>query len=239
VDYLANPDKQKYLYFLHGTKDESLETLEDIFNNGLKSYRGNSLNSTMTPLSKELQEVGLTDLIKNYTSQHDFKSTYVIKIPIQYMAQVVHRDGRVDTPLPFWKDSGNRDVHGRKTAVFTPHLIQGVYNENIGFVTNTNYSPIFNPNGLQYSDEQIAHFGAQGWAEWSDYAMTRNKASFDTLLKHDENRGTFDKAIEEYKQIYDEKPTKHFSAEQYRGKISTSRNIRNLMANSDRSDPRD
>lgn len=223
-----NAEQRQYMYLLHGTSDESPETLEDIFNNGLKSYRGNSMYSTMTPIThKQIEEFGLEYIIKNYTSGN-FKTTFLIKVPVSYMATVIHRHGNIDSPLPLWKPTGQKDYYNRDISIFTPHLIQGAYNATTDtFITNTNYSPVFDPSGYQYSDEQIMNLANLGRMDWYNYAKERNKFTFKQLYGIDKQRSTFDNLVRHYEVKLGRKMPTLFDSNNYRMNVAQANSFGN------------
>ena len=224
-----NSEQQQYIYLLHGTSDESPETLEDIFNNGLISYSGNSMYSTMTPIThKQIKEFGLEDIIKNYTIG-EFKTTFLIKVPVNYMASVIHRGGNIYFPLPVWKQEEQKDYYGRDISRFTPHLIQGAYNVTTNtFITNTNYTPAFDPSGYQYSEEQIRNLGNLGKMDWYNYAKERNKFTFKQLYDVDKQRETFDNLVQQYEVKLGRKVPVQFDSTNYRMNLDKASSFGNV-----------
>ena len=195
--------KEDYIYLLHKTIYESTEFIEEIFNNGLKSWYGSSIDSTMWKVDKEtLRETNLEEIIKNYLGDSEnYNSVVVIKIPKEYMADRLHRTGQISTPIPLWKDNGDG------TMYFTPHLIQGIYCKNIGKgITNTNFTPVCNPTGLKYSDEQINNMWALGQIEWVNYANKRKELTYSQLSRFDKERKTWDNIVEDYSDKFGSKP---------------------------------
>lgn len=194
-------EKHDFLYLLHGTINDSPELLEDIFNNGLKSWYQTSLYSTMTPISNEdIENVGLETLMKNYV-KGEFKSVFLIKIPKEYMSQRLHRNGQIDPPVPVWKSNDDG------TTTFTPHLVQGVYNKTTDlFITNPNFSLVFDPSGLKYSEEQINNLWSLNQLEWINFAKERENLTFNQLFQSDRNKETWNNIIHEYCEKFGVKP---------------------------------
>lgn len=186
----------EYAYFLHGTANQSPETLEDIFNNGLilEGDTSLSLHSTLAPISDEdIKKQGLESIMQSYSQLEDFNSVFLIKIPKEYLSCMPHRDGSVDIPMPLWKNTGNG------SSVFCPHLIQGVYNKNINQgITNTNFCPIYNPNGMAYSWEQFNVFASYDRTDLMSEYKQRQLTSFVQQYASDNARGTFNQVVRYY-----------------------------------------
>lgn len=97
--------QEDYIYYLHKTSTDDPDIIEDIFNNGLKSWYGYSMHSILAPIDTEtLQKVGLEQVIMNYLGDsEDYNSVVVVKMPKEYMTSIVHRDGKVNPPFQFGK----------------------------------------------------------------------------------------------------------------------------------------
>lgn len=217
-------NKQQYAYFLHGTHEESEETISNFFNEGLISYRGNDMYSTMAPItSMDFQHDNLEGIIKSYGANHGFESVFLIKIPIEYTATLVHTNhgNTMDFPIPLWIPTSEKDYHGHKISIFCPHLIQGVYNVEKGFITNPNYCPVYNPNGMQYDERQITNLKTEGRFEWAEFASARSKDNIipDYLKEYDENKKTFNSLMESYKKSFEQKGVKIATPQNYIGGI--------------------
>ena len=186
----------EYKYFIHCTEFESGDLIEDVFNSGLKSWYGHSIHSTMQELNDEdINNKKLEEVMKNATGGQ-YKTVFLIKIPKDYMGLVLHHDGHMDPPIPFFKDED-------EYTVFTPHLIQGCYNKTTGlFITNPNYSPIFDPNGLNFSDEQVNNFFALNKIKTVQFSNNRKKLSSEELRKFDIENNTWRKIMSDYGKKY-------------------------------------
>lgn len=212
------------LYYLHGTEDESPETLEDIFNNGLKNYYGTSMHSTMYPISNsnEFSDEDVDEIAKKHCSG-SFKSVFIIKVPRDYSGTVIHRDGFY-VPVPLLKkDTGY-------VTVFTPHLISKVYNKTIdSFISNPNFSPVFDPSGNIYTDEQITAFYGLNQLVWANFARQRKEYNAHELFTMDKANHTFDNLVKGYSNRFNTKPTVSiFNADIY------AQNLNNISQNKNR-----
>ena len=114
--------QEDYIYYLHKTSTDDPAVIEEIFNNGLKSWYDYSMHSTLAPINEEdLQKNGLQQCVMTYLGDsEDYNSVIVVKMPKDYMTAIVHRDGKVNPPVPVWKTNDDG------TTSFTPHLIQGI-----------------------------------------------------------------------------------------------------------------
>lgn len=213
-------NKQQYAYFLHGTHEQSEESISSFFNDGLISYRGNDMYSTMAPITNtDFQNDNLEGIIKNYGVNHGYESVFLIKIPIEYTATLVHvnHGNTMDFPIPLWKPTSEKDYYGRKISIFCPHLIQGVYNVEKGFITNPNYCPVYNPNGMQYDERQITELKNNGRFEWAKFCSERSKDNItpDYLKEFDEEKNTFNALMESYKKKFEQKGVKITTPQNY------------------------
>ena len=195
------------VYFLHKTDDQSIE--KDVFENGLLSWYGYSMHSTMWRIPNDnltLEE--LDAQIKNYADNEN-TTVYCIKIPKKYLCHNIHStsnstSGRFDFPIPFWKDEV---VGGSQVARFTPHLIMGSYNPKTGYKTNKNYSQTFDATGLKYANEQIDIVRASAADEIDmrllDFMTRRSKKSFSELKSFDNSNGIICSKMEKYKNEFE------------------------------------
>lgn len=194
----------EYAYFLHGTANESPEALADFFNNGLilENDISLSLHSTLAPISDEdIETQGLEKIIKDYSNLEDFNSVFIIKIPKEYLSCQPHRDGSCDVPMPLWKNTGDGN------SVFSPNLIQGVYNKTIdGFITNPNFCPIYNPNGMAYSHEQFNVFAGYNRTDLMSEYKQRQLTTFSQQYATDVARGTFNEVMQYYQSKFGQLP---------------------------------
>ena len=182
-----------YLYFLYEFNGKQKDILK-ILDTGLEIGENTILKSfTMTQVSPDQD---LETAIKLSAEKND--AVFVIKIPVKYMALVVHRDGSMDFPIPLLKE-----VHEPPSFTYyilPPNFIQGVYlTEANKSITNPKFSPLFNPNGLQYTREQIDNCLNHGKMEWVNIMRKRKSKPFNVLKINDEKNKTFDDIMQTYK----------------------------------------
>ena len=205
-----------YLYYFHKSPVTDYKDIENIFNEGLKSWHGYSMGSMLWPVSEDvMNSVTLEEAVKSYCG--DDNTCFIIKIPKKYIATYYHRDGTVDCPIPIFKQTDEKIYNDSKTVtILTPHLIRGVYDgQNNTFISNPNYTPIYNPNGLQYADEQIDYFYSANALKWVQYAQDRRKFSYDQLKKIDDQRKTYDAHMQAYANVYPHKTPYLFNGNLY------------------------
>lgn len=137
----------------------------------------------------------------SYSQLEDFNSVFLIKIPKEYLSCMPHRDGSVDVPMPLWKNTGDGN------SIFCPHLIQGVYNKNINQgITNPNFCPIVNPNGMAYSHEQFDVFASYNRSDLMSEYKQRQLTSFSQQYANDVANGTFNQVMQYYQRKFGQLP---------------------------------
>lgn len=202
--------KQKdFNYYLHKTKIIDSNMIEDIFNNGLTSWHGTSIHSTIFPVNNtEIERYGLDNVMKNYLGNgEEYDSVFLFKIPKRYMTDIIHRGGKIDPPVPFLKQ--NDDA----TISIISSVIQGVYCRDLNkSFTNPNFSPVFDPTGLKYSDEQIQNLWSLDLIDWIKFAKSRQNSSYKELCAIDQKTHNWDRVIQFYNLIYGEtiKPNQRY-----------------------------
>lgn len=192
-------EKTDFYYYLHKARITDSNVIEDIFNNGLTSWYGTNMHSTIYPIDdKTIEQCGLDNVMKNYLGNGDeYNSVFLFKIPKKYMADRVHRNGKIDPPVPFLKQ--NEDG----TISIVSSVIQGVYCRDLNkSFTNPNFSPVFDPMGLKYSDEQIRNFWALNLTTWVEFAKSRANSSYNELCTFDKKNHNWDRVIQFYSSIY-------------------------------------
>lgn len=216
----------EYAYYLHGTANESPEVIEDVFNNGLilEGDTALRLHSTLAPISEEAMKTrNLGDIMHEYSQLEDFNSVFLIKIPKEYLSCKPHRDGSVDIPMPLWKniDAGK--------SVLTPHLIQGVYNRHIDRgISNPNFSPLYNPNGMAYSIEQFYSFSSYNRTDLMAEYKQRQFTSFSQQYANDNASGTFNQVIRYYQSKFGQlSQPQLFDSSEYRMLLEQTMNQNN------------
>ena len=201
---MANINSNDYYYYLHKTLISSPETIESLFNEGLKSRYHYSINSTLARVNEEdLKNNGLENEIMGYLGQgNQYNAVVIVKIPKRYFRDVIHRDGKMDPAVPLFREYSEEGWDWN--SLFTPKLIQGVYCRDINkSFTNPNFSPVFDPSGCQYSDEQLDCFWSSNSSDWVNFANARRNSSFEQLYTRDKTSKTWDSLISHYSQLYD------------------------------------
>ena len=210
-----------YIYYLYAVDDDNLKTVEEIFNEGIKkSYSSGrpSFDSNFQRVGKSegvAKDFDLNEAVVNATKNGG--TAFVIKIPEEYIEIKLHKDNTVDIPVPLFS-KGQWDGENKfKCDVFTPHLVQGAYSAKNGSITNPNYSPIYDANGMRYSNEQYQQVRSFAGASKQvnnliNLMEKREKAekdgvSFDEIWKRDMKSGFLNTASEYYANIYPKNET--------------------------------
>lgn len=204
---MANINQNDYNYYLHKTLISTPETIESLFNDGLKSRYNYSLHSTLFPVDKnDLEQRGLEKIITEYLGNGDtYNSVVVVKIPSKYFSNVIHRDGKIDPPVPFFREYTEKDWDWN--ALLSPKLVQGVYCRDINkSFENPNFCPIFYPDGCQFSNEQIQSFESVNAYDWREFALSRRNYSFQQLYTNDKRKNIWNKIVNYYSQLYGIQP---------------------------------
>lgn len=189
----------EYLFYFYGTQSEEPEDLERLFNDGISSWF-NSIGSILNKVdSRKIKREGIDKLLLKFMSDNpEYNTVCIVKIPVDYMALVQHGDGKLNSPIPLFKDNGLQ-MYGVKEYLFTPHLVHGAYSYTTGnYIENPNFCPVFDAKGLKYSSEQIENINFFNKADWSLFASTRSDYSFEKLYSEDEKFPTLDNAMKDY-----------------------------------------
>lgn len=196
----------RFQYFFHGTNNDNVE---NFFNNGLMSSRGNSITSTMYPMENdEIEKLGLRAMEQRYCQQYGFKYCYAIKIPNYYMGWMIHRDNSIEVPIPLWIPTDKISDVNCPVSIFCPHLICGVYrNDTQQVMPNPNYNPKYNPNGMQFAKEQEENMlltSHPDYQQWLNFSRMRNGMKFEELKLKDEKSGFWIPHLERYNSLITE-----------------------------------
>ena len=191
----------EFNYYIHRTP---VADYTQFFNNGLIDYdRTFRIESTMERISdQDIAEGRLQDKMTDLREGDE--NVFLIKIPKAYFPNIVHRDGSMDIPIPFFRDIQTTDEYGRENVypLLIPNLIQGCYNKQKGFITNPNYCPVFDPSGLKFAYEQIQPMRDNGYYKYTEYSK-RNSGSVADLFKFDQSNKTWGSFIEYYSRKFD------------------------------------
>lgn len=190
-------NNDEFMYYFHGTNITDPNLVKEVFNNGLINYRGNDMASTMWPM--KIHEGELGQKMKEYAGTKG-NTVFVIKIPKYYLYPKTLNGELQQAPMPIWKHLSSFGEHG-DVSQLSPELVYGVYfAENDSFIQNPNYSPVHNPNGLQFDVAQIGHLRIYASEDWIRFANSRNNYSYDQLLQSDDKTHMWD----DYVRIYNE-----------------------------------
>ncbi len=196
-------NNDEFSYFFHGTTITNSSLINEIFDNGLLNYRGNDMLSTMWPVKINESELG--SKMKEYAGTKG-NAVFVIKIPKYYLTPRTLNGQLQQIPLPIWKPLSNSGEHG-EISQLSPELIYGVYfTDNDSFIPNPNYSPVHNPTGLQFDNQQIEYLLNDGAMEMYNFAVDRKEKSLEELTQIDDIAHNWDNALAQYSQ--------HFGIEQ-------------------------
>lgn len=195
----------EFSYFFHGTTVNDSKLIDEIFNNGLLNYRGTSMLSTLWPV--KIGEGELAKKAKEYCGTKG-NAVFVIKIPKYYLTPKVV-DGQIkQIPLPIWKKV---DINGEHGDIYqlTPELIYGVYlDDPDSFRFNNNYSPVHNPDGLHYSNEQIDYLLDHDALYMYNLAINRNDKTYNELKTIDQIENNWENATKQYSEHFGVKEVK-------------------------------
>lgn len=190
-------NKDDFYYFIHRTEESDYQ---QFFENGLYVYdKTNNITSTAEKIDPELINAGeLGDYMKKSISGDsagNYRNVILLKIPSMYFPRpVVHRNDKMDIPIPFLYEkelpTPSNQYHINLYPVVIPCLIQGVYSKEDGFVTNENYSPVFDPSGLKFSKEQLDPIHNLKFDDYRKYSK-RNDLPCDYLYQFDKQTGTW------------------------------------------------
>ena len=193
-------NNEEFVYFFHGTTMTDPALVDEMFNNGLISYRGNNMSSTMTKTNVEDGE--LATKLKEYKKIQGGNVVFVIKIPKYYLTPKVQNDQLMQIPLPIWKKISTSGEKG-DVCQLSPELVYGVYiSQNDSFIQNPNYLPVHNPDGLQFDVSQIEYMRNYVDEKWIQFANDRNNYMYNDLQIQDQNQQTWNDAVIQYKQHF-------------------------------------
>jgi len=192
-------NQNEYFYYIHRTPESDYMSF---FNKGLVDYDPTfAIESTMEKLDETVLLNGeLQETMKKALRDGD-EFVFLIKIPKCYFPDHEHRDGTWDVPIPLFYESKETDQYGRTGIypVLIPCLIQGCYNKEKGFITNPNFSPVFDPSGLKFAYEQLQPMrnSTNGYKKYEQYNK-RNKGNIIDLYNFDKANATWEPFVEYY-----------------------------------------
>lgn len=192
-------NNDEYSYFFHGTTIKDSSLINEIFDNGLINYRGNDMLSTMWPMKISSGELG--QKMKEYAGTKG-NAVFVIKIPKYYLTPRTSNGKLQQIPLPIWKPLSSSGKHG-EISQLSPELVYGVYlAENDSFILNPNFSPVHNPTGLQFDNQQVEYLLNNGVMNMYDFAVDRKDKSFEELSQKDNVAHNWDNVLAQYSEHF-------------------------------------
>lgn len=192
-------NNNEFSYFFHSTVVTNQSFIDEIFTNGLLNYRGNDMLSTMWPVKVNDGELGTK--LKEYAGMKG-NAVFVIKIPKYYLTPRIVNGQMQQIPLPIWKPLSLQGEHG-DISQLSPELVYGVYlMENEAFFNNPNYSPVYNPTGLQFDNAQIDYLLNNGAISMYNFGINRKDKTFEELTQMDNIAHNWDNALAQYRQHF-------------------------------------
>lgn len=182
---------KKFIYFLYGMDYTCLQSIEEIFQDGLLNLESNNLDNFAIRVDNK------EDLLQNINEYRDYCSNVlIIKIPREY----IEVENNKVAPLPIWKIL---ELYKRKYYLVNS-LIYGVYQLKTNTVIyNSNYCPVYDPNGLHYDfGEQTLPLFKKETMDKYHFMNNRPYGLFEELYEMDTQNKTFDASIEYYNSYF-------------------------------------
>ena len=193
----------EYNYYIHRSADSDYKSF---FQNGIYDFdTAFKIESTLEKIPDEIiKQGGLENSMKSAFRAKD-STIFLVKIPKAYFPTgAIHRDGNMDIPIPFLYEKTMADPLGRVNTypIIIPNLIQGCCSKTEGFITNENFSPVFDPSGLKFSYEQLNPIKNERYDLYQQYMKRNTIGTFDALYNFDKSNNTWDKFIAYYSQLF-------------------------------------
>jgi len=180
-------NKYKYLgYFIFKT--------DEIFEKGIP-LRSKKINICLYNITNDAEV--FKKWLENINHKiYTLKDICILKIPAYYFG-IKNKNNEITPCMPFIKTTFDY-VNGEKNYII-PELILGIYNtENKEYLPNPNYNPHFDPNGLQFLEEQILNMKEAGISNVENYAKLRSHIPYNILYEQDLLDKTFETACSYY-----------------------------------------
>ena len=210
-------NKNEFNYYIHKSP---VADYNSFFQKGLIDMDTTfKIESTMERLSDEDIANGLLQDKMKALRKTD-ENVFLIKIPKSYFPDREHRNGNWDVPIPIFYEQKGTDEYGRQGVypILIPNLIQGCYNRQKGFITNENYSPVFDPSGLKFAYEQLQPMRNAGYPKYYEY-MKRNAGNMKELFYFDRDNDTWGPFVEYYSSKFGCEEVVLFDDDRTNGKI--------------------
>lgn len=181
----------RYRYYLYASND-----VVGCIENGIQMSSGNVLDRSLFLVNSYIINDNLDEFINGkYNGMNNF---IIIKIPVYYMGWR-HRNGIKEPYFPMFKYSVNKNTL-LKEIYLVPELIYSVYNRNTQTYTyNDKYNVFYDPNGLQFCNEQIGNMFEYGHYWLYQDAFSRQNVDYDELREMDIANCVWEKTIKYYK----------------------------------------
>lgn len=209
--------KNEFNYYIHKSP---VADYNSFFQKGLIDMDTSfKIGSTMERISDNDIANGLLQETMKVLRETD-ENVFLIKIPKSYFPDRQHRDGSWDVPIPLFYEQKMKDEYGREGIypILIPNLIQGCYNRQKGFITNENYSPVFDPSGLKFAYEQLQPMRNAGYPKYYEY-MKRNAGNMKELFYFDRDNDTWRPFVEYYSAKFGCEEVVLFDDDRTNGKI--------------------
>ena len=110
----------------------------------------------------------------------------------------IHRNGKLEPFVPLLLSKyGNSCEDG--VTIMNSSLVEGVFNKNtLEYISNNNYNPLYNPDGMKYADIQLSNMYKFGCLDLYSSGIRRDSFSYDKLKELDEERNRWDRVIKHY-----------------------------------------
>ena len=183
----------KYVYYLYGTYYMNCNAVNAIFNEGIVSFSGPSIEKCMIKLGDNMGS------IEEVTNNYGFECVFIIKIPEMFLYPKITDGVLNQVPVPMWEEKGGADI-------FKSSIIHGAYSaKDQEYFINEFYNEVYNPNGLQFDREQVKYFCLMNMQRWIKFDKYRRKKDYNELLKIDRTKTIWKDAITQYTSYYNRK----------------------------------
>ena len=176
----------RYSYYAYTRKN-----IKSVFTKGML-FEGKNPDTLLCGTSRN--EESYLRYLREKTKSWPLEFICIFKIPKHYFGDSV--DGKKHPPMPIVRTEFDY-IYGEKEYLI-PNLVLGIYNTRTKeFHKNPFYDPVYDPNGLQFVDEQIINMCSR----ISKYALARRGIPYEVLKQQDELSGVFNSTIEYYNSL--------------------------------------
>ncbi|HHX33389.1 MAG TPA: hypothetical protein GX713_04115 [Mollicutes bacterium] len=191
----------EYCYYLYKVEKYNSKELESIFEEGIISYKGCSIDSLMV----RADEFSLEKL----KEINGYEAIYVIKIPKCFMEPLIKNSQIEERPIPIWLPITKKENNDTIVARLPKEYVYGIYlKENDAFCENYNHFYIHDPAGYEFDEAQVKYFFEQKCLSWHKYAKVRSGRSTEYLYNSDVKNEVWKEAKEEYNELFNKEISK-------------------------------